>query len=136
MIDIFSLKNKRTEILKLEGFQETSVDKLLDSIEKSKKMDIAKFLRSIGIPGVGKKTAKILGKYFFAAYFPNVRERIQDRVMHPGAEEQFQQLPDIGPEVAKNVVEFFTQRAEYVSELLSVLDIELPDTSFESKKSS
>ncbi|MDA9129032.1 NAD-dependent DNA ligase LigA [Candidatus Gracilibacteria bacterium] len=148
--DIFSLKNKRAEILELEGFQEKSVDKLLESIEKSKTMDLAKFLRSIGIPGVGKKTAKILTTYLSQDTSIQLspargkselqshlswQERIERGALWEGAIESLQQLPDIGPEVAKNVVEFFTERTDYISKLLSVLTIELPESSSENKNS-
>ena len=165
LLDIFSLKKKREEILELEWFQEKSVDKLLESIEKSRNMDLAKFIRSIGIPWVGKKTAKILAGYIWGdrshtttlswilslpeekdatneASFPNIRERIfatlipvgQDRVMSWEATEKLQELPDIWPEVARSVVEFFTQRTEYISELLRVLNIEISDTSVVKEK--
>ena len=36
-----SLKNKKEELLKLEGFGELSINKLLESIENSKKKPLA-----------------------------------------------------------------------------------------------
>jgi len=50
LADIFRLKKHREEILALEGFQEKSVNNLLDAIEKARHTDIKIFLRSIGIP--------------------------------------------------------------------------------------
>jgi len=56
------LKNYRDDILELEGFQEKSVNKLLEGIEKVRNTDVVTFLKSLGIPAVGKKTAKTLAK--------------------------------------------------------------------------
>ena len=119
LVDIFQLKNKREKILELEGFKELSVNNLLSAIEKVQKTDIATFLRSIGIPGVGKKTAKTLSQIFHSE---------SDIWNFTVTEEELIELPDIGPEVAKSVVEFFMTQREYILSLLKVLEIKFPDT--------
>ena len=136
LIDIFSLKNKREKILALEGFQEKSVDKLLKSIEDSRKMDIAKFLRSIWIPWVGKKTAKIIGEYISVASHSTTLSWILslfEGKETADMEEELQELSDIGPEVARSLVEFFTQREEYVVWLLEILEVQILDSSLRSE---
>ena len=149
LVDIFYLKNRREEILDLEWFQELSVNNLLSAIEKVQKIDITTFLRSIGIPGVGKKTAKILGEYItrklqkfpkitlsWILSLPEEKEAAEEVLLFSWREEmqrwgitkeELIELPDIGPEVAQNVIEFFTTRKEYVSGLLEVLEIHFPE---------
>lgn len=116
--DIFRLKNFREDILALEGFQEKSVNNLLSGIEKVRKSDIVTFLKALGIPGVGKKTAKTLAKLI-------------DSVEHPilsgfAMTWELEELPDIGPEVARSVVEFFKNHRELTLDLLWELEIVFP----------
>lgn len=112
--DIFRLKNYREEILELEGFQEKSVQNLLDSIEKVRTMDIVTFLRALGIPGVGKKTAKTLARLF---------QKKEDMLHFSISLESLQELPDIGPEVAQSAVIFFQEQSLMLEDLLWEVDI-------------
>ncbi|UWV81117.1 hypothetical protein [Mycoplasmopsis cynos] len=49
LISIFKLKNFKNEILKLRNFQETKINKILDSIEKAKNTQFLNVLYGIGI---------------------------------------------------------------------------------------
>jgi DNA ligase (NAD+) len=49
---VFRISIKKETILTLEGFQEKSVNNLIEAIEKAKKQKIEVFLSSLGIPGV------------------------------------------------------------------------------------
>ena len=60
--DIFRLKERREEILALEGWQEKSVDNLLASVEKRRSPDAARLLFGLGIRHVGAVTARDLMK--------------------------------------------------------------------------
>ena len=62
IIDIYSLKEHREELEKLEKMGKRSVDKLLTAIEDSKKREYSKVLCALGIPYVGKTSAKLLAK--------------------------------------------------------------------------
>ena len=114
LIDIFYLSEKREVILTLEWFQERSVDKLIESIEKVKKTDVTTFLKSIGIPWVGKKTARTLGKIFSS------QEDIEN---FSYSYEELEKLNDIWPEIAKNVIDFFSLQKSFISDLLKILGI-------------
>jgi len=48
----------------LEGWGELSCNNLNKSIEKSKKLSLAKFIYAIGIRHIGQENAKILANYF------------------------------------------------------------------------
>lgn len=60
--DIYKLQDK-TEIKRLEGFGVKSFNNLVKNIEKSKKCKLENFIYALGIPNVGKTTAKTLVEF-------------------------------------------------------------------------
>ena len=94
--DIYYLKNKRDELIELEGFGNKSVDNLIDSIETSKKNSLERLLFALGIPGIGAKTAKVLAKKYNTI----------DNLIAVGTEE-LTEIKDIGEVLANNIVEYF-----------------------------
>lgn len=64
IIDIYSLSQHKSEIVKLDGFGVKSYNKLIESIEKSKQCKLENFIFGLGIPNVGLSTAKDICKYF------------------------------------------------------------------------
>lgn len=62
--DIFTLKDHFTEMVKLDGFGETSVTKLLNAIETSKNTTLDKFIYALSIPLIGRSASKTIAKYF------------------------------------------------------------------------
>ena len=62
--DIFRLKERREEILALEGWQDKSVDNLLAAVENRRRPDAARLLFGLGIRHVGEVTARDLMKHF------------------------------------------------------------------------
>ena len=62
--DIYDLKNYRGKITAFEKFGDKKVDNILDSIEKSKDVELPNFISSLSIPNVGRKTAKDLAIYY------------------------------------------------------------------------
>lgn len=95
-VDIYELKNKRQDLIELEGFGNKSVDNLLESIEKSKSLSLECLLFGIGIPGIGEKNAKIIAKKY-----KNIDQIIK------ASEEELTNINDIGPILAKNIIDFF-----------------------------
>jgi len=93
---IYDLKEKKTEIIELEGFGEKSVENLFESIEESKLAGLEKFLFGLGISGIGEKTAKVL-----AQKFGNIDE------LKKASIEELENIKDIGPILAKNLVAYF-----------------------------
>ena len=92
------------------------MDNLISAIEKAKKLDIAKLLKSLAIPGVGKKTAKNLAKLF---------EQESDMLEFSHSIEDIESIDDIGPEIALSVYQYFTSESNetLLQELVELLDI-------------
>ncbi len=62
--DIYKLNERRDEMLALEGYQEKSVNSLLESIDKTKENNLSRLIFGLGIRHIGKKTAKDLEREF------------------------------------------------------------------------
>ncbi|MEM6475736.1 MAG: NAD-dependent DNA ligase LigA [Pseudomonadota bacterium] len=60
--DIFRLRDRRVEILALEGWQDKSVENLLAAVEEKREPDAARLLFGLGIRHVGEVTARDLMK--------------------------------------------------------------------------
>ena len=60
--DLYSLTPM--DFLMLEGFKEKKAANLSDSLEKSKRCELDAFLYALGIPNVGRKTARDLAQAF------------------------------------------------------------------------
>jgi len=109
--DIYRLT--ASELMGLEGFKNKKINNLLDSIEKSKAVDFARFINSLGIPNIGKKASATL-----AASFPSVEEVAKETA------ERLVKLDEFGEIMAQSVVEFFKANREEVDDLIGFLKVE------------
>lgn len=92
--DLFHL-DKET-LVGLERMGEKSAENLLAAIEKSKKIDLPKFLFALGISEVGEHTAEVLAQHFGSL----------ERLMDASADDLLE-VPEIGPATAQAIVDFF-----------------------------
>jgi DNA ligase (NAD+) len=92
--DIFSLSPG--DLAQLEGFAEKSITNLLDSIEKAKGQPLWRLLVALNIPHVGSHVAQVLARAFVSI----------DRIA-AASEEEIDAVPEIGPEIARSVREWF-----------------------------
>lgn len=106
--DIYLLKDKRTELLKLEKFGEKSIDNLLNAIETSKTNQLDQLLFGLGILQVGSKAALSLAKHF----------KTIDAIMTAQVDDLLK-IDDIGQITAQSVVDYFDN--EHNRELIAHL---------------
>ena len=59
-VSVFHLSKYREQFFELEGYQEKSVNNLLEAIENSRHTTLDRVFVALGIPNVGKKTARLL----------------------------------------------------------------------------
>lgn len=62
--DIYYLLEYKEEMYKLDGFGKKSVDKLLESIEKSRNTTLDRFIYGLCIPLIGRTASKEIAKFF------------------------------------------------------------------------
>ena len=98
------------EALTLEGFKQRKAEKLLSALDKSKHCTLDAFLHAIGIPNVGRKTARDLANTFGS--LQKVREATLEELIA---------IPDVGDIVAQSVIEFFSypENHEMIERLLA-----------------
>lgn len=61
---IYHLSDYKGKMYSLEGFGKKSVDKLLESIEKSRETTLDRFIYALSVPLIGKSASKDIAKHF------------------------------------------------------------------------
>ena len=126
--DIFDLKykikNQIIDLTSMEGWGEKSVDNLLLSIEKSKKISFNKFIFSLGIRHIGQGISLLLSSKFksfeeLALFFENVKKQ------------NCQKIEGIGEIIIKSLEEFFLlqRNKEEIKKIKEHIKIEYPKKS-------
>jgi DNA ligase (NAD+) len=98
--DIYALKERREELLALEGFGEKKVSNLLKAIEASKQQPATRLLTGLGIRFVGSITAELLLTHF----------RSIDALAR-ASEEALSALEGVGPRISESVRAWFSHPA-------------------------
>ncbi len=101
------------ELAELEGWGETSAQNLIGEVEDTREPDPVDFLTALGISEVGTTTARALASEFGS--FEAVRG---------ASEDELQDVPDVGPNVAASIREFFEteQTSAAIDRLLEHVD--------------
>jgi DNA ligase (NAD+) len=94
--DIYRLNKE--DLLSLPRFAEKSAENLIESVEKSKDKNLARFIYALGIPNVGEHVARVLSDKFGSL----------DRLKEAKTEDLVQ-IFEIGPEIAESVNSFFKE---------------------------
>ena len=104
--DIYKLT--KGKLLSLERMGDKSAENVLKEIENSKKLALERVIYGLGIRFVGERTAQ-----FLAEHFGNMQDLVK------ASEEELQQVEEVGPRIAKSIVEFFAEpkNRELVDEL-------------------
>ncbi|EMA29000.1 NAD-dependent DNA ligase LigA [Haloarcula japonica] len=88
------------DLTDLEGWGETSARNLVEGMDGAREPPLADFLVALGIPEVGTVTARNLAQEF--GTFEAILDAADD-----GDTDAFEAVPDVGPTVARSIVEFF-----------------------------
>lgn len=113
--DIFTLIERHgPDIKKLDGFGDKSVSNLNASIEKSRNIELHRFLYAIGIPEIGQVTAKILARAFGTL-----------AAVRSAPEWKLTQIDGIGDVMAAEIVSFFADEhtARALDKLLEYVNV-------------
>ena len=96
-VDVFSLYKRREGLVVLEGLGPKSIDKLIDSIESSRKQSLWRQIVSLGIPLVGPQTAKAIIKHLKLRTLEEVSLLTLDQLV---------EIHDVGEKVSQSIVDF------------------------------
>jgi DNA ligase (NAD+) len=97
LADLFRLK--KDHLLRLEGYAERSAAKLVDAIQKSRRVELGRFLYALGIPEVGAAVARDLAYHF----------RNLDSLRRANRQE-LDKVLGIGPRMSDAICEFFRDK--------------------------
>ncbi|MDP2812366.1 MAG: NAD-dependent DNA ligase LigA, partial [bacterium] len=103
--DIFGLRAGDLE--PLDGFAQKKADKLIKAIDKARDINLSNFIYALGIRHVGEETAILLANSF--GTLKKISEANTDQLMA---------VPEIGPEVAQSLVEWFKDNSDLIDNLL------------------
>lgn len=95
--ELYSIKIE--DLINLERFGQKKAKNLVDSIQKSKKVEFFRFIYALGILEVGIKTARDLAKEFSS---------LEDLVK--AKKEDFDSLKDIGEVISGNITDYFADQ--------------------------
>jgi len=105
--DLFNLKEG--DLLPIERFAEKSAQNIISSIQKSKTIDLYKFIFALGIAHVGEETAIDIGKKMIERRHIKNPQDIID-VAETVVLEDWQKIPNIGPKVAESIFKYFSDK--------------------------
>lgn len=132
VIDIFKLK--KSDIEGLEGFGEKSAENLVNAIEKSKNIELHKFIYSLGIRQIGETTAKDIAKKFGS--FENFQNKVLElskKIKNQNKENidwkifkgEFD-IDGIGEKSIESIIEYFENEKNkiFLKEILKIVKIQ------------
>ena len=116
--DIFTLIDAHgDEIKRMDGFGDKSVENLRAAIDASREIELHRFITAIGIPDVGKTTAKVLANYF--GNFDALRDASESDLM---------KIDGVGEIMAREIVAFFKNERNkaIINEILTHIAVKTP----------
>jgi len=131
--DIFRLAQYAAALPTREGWGEKSTDNLLRALDQRRRIDLARFIYSLGIPQIGLATARLLARQYTS--LENLRVAVcsaADR--ESDAYRELIDIDQIGPAVADDLIGFFSEahNIDLLDDLNGELDIQdmvIDDTS-------
>ena len=117
--DIYHLSNHKNEIILLDGFGTKSVEKLLQSIEKSRNIKLENFIAALGIPNIGSSAAKTISNYFHGSY--------NEFIQAYNNKFNWTMLEDFGAVMAESINNYLHDNFEEVNDLAKEMNFVLPE---------
>lgn len=126
LADIYHLKEHKEVITTMEGFGEKSFQNMIDSIEKSRKTNVIKFLYSLGIPNIGLSNAKLICKDMNYDF---------DKIRHAKAEDLVE-IQGVGEVIAGLFEDYFNKDVnnKNIDDLLQEVEFEPIEEKAEEQK--
>ena len=118
--DIFDLVAKRAIVVNFEGWGTLSFDNLINAIDQKKKIELSKFIYSLGIRFVGQINAKLISSAFsnieeFKNFFESENEIVNT----------LENTDGLGPKVIQSFVEYSSIKSNKKQILKLIKKVEL-----------
>ena len=120
---IFKLPELESKIAKLEGMGEVSAHNLVEAVNKAKTCSLSSVLTALGIPGVGKSTARDIAGYLSkSADLISLMCLAKSTILDTGFP-WFNYIEGIGEKTSNNINTYLKQHEDMLRELASVLTV-------------
>ena len=116
--DIYYLYRHGREWEQVGGFGEKSVAKILDAIDRSRRVSLSNFICALSIDGVGKSASKTIADAFdgdFNAFYEAFKNHYN-----------WADLQDIGTKTASNITKYLTENEAEIVDLASEMKFVIP----------
>lgn len=121
--DLFHLDNYHDEIVQLDGFGEKSYQRLMASVQKARKIILAKLIYSLGILNIGLSNARLLCRHY--------KNDLQ--ALMSASTEELTAIDGIGPVIAGSFTDYFADE-HHKKELEDLLgEVEIEQENFEAE---
>ena len=121
--DLFHLDNYHDEIVQLDSFGEKSYQRLMASVQKARKITLAKLIYSLGILNIGLSNARLLCRHY--------KNDLQ--ALMSASTEELTAIDGIGPVIAGSFTDYFTDE-HHKKELEDLLgEVEIEQENFEAE---
>lgn len=121
--DLFHLDNYHDEIGQLDGFGEKSYQRLMASVQKARKITLAKLIYSLGILNIGLSNARLLCRHY--------KNDLQ--ALMSASTEELTAIDGIGPVIAGSFTDYFADE-HHKKELEDLLgEVEIEQENFEAE---
>ena len=118
--DIYYLSANEKQLKSLDGFGKKSADKLLNSIEESRKTNLERFLYSRSIPLLGKSASKMISEAVDHDF-----DTFIDEMTIKGAED-FRHLPGVGDSLINSLNNYWKNHYSDILQLANEFTFETP----------
>ena len=119
--DIYYLSDHENEMKTLDGFGKKSVEKLLNSIEKSRKTNLQRFLYSLSIPLLGKSASQDIAKACNQSLDTFIG------ALMDGGKDAFTYINGIGDALGKSIIGYWNKNGSKIIELSKEFYFETPN---------
>ena len=121
-VSIYDLYKHREKLESIEGFGKTSVEKLLNAIDISKECKFVNVLVALGIPNVGKSSAKVLSKYCLSKIKDG--EGVFQKFLELALQRHdWSKLADFGVTTSEAINEYVIKNYNQFTKLVPILNI-------------
>lgn len=122
--DIYHLSNHENDMKTIDGFGKKSVEKLLSSIEKSRKTTLDRFLYSLSIPLLGKSASQDIAENCTIENTSSIGNFMQ--IMITDGAEHFRSISGIGDSLINSLNSYFNIHCSEIFELTKEFKFESP----------
>lgn len=122
--DIYYLKDYRKQWITQEGFNTVSVDKILQTIEESRKTTLPRFLAALGIPQCGYATMEKFCQHITS--YKDLREKINNNY-------DFSSIKSFGATRCANLLSYNWENADSIYEELIIEEQEIKSSTLKNK---